>query len=364
MKLNLIIDRNSMIPLYAQLALALRDAILTGAIPYGEKLPSENDLVARYGLSRMTVRSALSELVNEKYIEKLHGKGAYVCYRPVTISGNIDVLLDISYAYFTAHYIQSISSVLTQHNYRFIIHDTRDSQLEISDTLTQLLAHGSAGIILQPSNQVSPLLPELRDVFRRISANGIPYIMLDHAYDELPGERMVFDDFGGGRLAAEYLVSLRHERCLMVCCSRAYENSFRKEGFASVLVAHGLPPLVTVEDSPGLENDLLSVIRAQGITGVFCFNDDTALKVIRILQSAGIRVPDDVSVIGFDDTVLASVTNPQLTTVVHPKEILGRLAAEKVVSLIEKYPLQQEDNLIAPRLHVRASCGYVSGQPH
>ena len=69
MEFNFEIDRSSLVPLYAQLAQSIKTTIHSGALSYGEKLPSENEFMTRCGLSRMTVRSALAQLVTEKYIE-------------------------------------------------------------------------------------------------------------------------------------------------------------------------------------------------------------------------------------------------------------------------------------------------------
>lgn len=353
------IDRSSVVPLYAQLAAYFKNQILDGALPYGSKLPSENELVAKYALSRMTVRSAFSALENEKFIEKRQGKGAFVCYQPSTASGNIDVLLDISYTYFAAHYIQSISAVLTQRKYRFIIHDTGDSQQKICSTLLQILNNGSSGIIVQPSHRIEPMLPELCDAFDRLNAQGIPYIMLDHVYDGIAGHQMVFDDYGGGRVAAEYLCSLGHRSYAMICCSSFYENRLREAGFRSVLTENGLPSPVCIEDAPDICQTLLTAIEQYKITALFCFNDEIALKAIRTLHAAGLRVPDDISVVGYDDTVLAGATEPLLTSVIHPKDILGRMAAESLISMIEKKPYTPDTALLAPRLHIRASCAPI-----
>lgn len=357
-----IIDRSSVVPLYAQLAAYFKDLILNRALPYGSKLPSENELVAKYSLSRMTVRSAFAALENEKIIEKRQGKGAFVCYQPSSASGNIDVLLDISYTYFAAHYIQSISAVLTQQKYRFIIHDTGDSQKKICSTLLQILNNGSSGIIIQPSHRIEPLLPELCDAFDRLNAQGIPYIMLDHVYDGIVGRHMVFDDFGGGQVAAEYLCSLGHRSYAMICCSNFYENRLREGGFRSVLAEKGLPGPILIEDTPDIGDALLRAIPQYGITAIFCFNDEIALKTIRALHAAGIRVPQDISVVGYDDTVLASATEPLLTSVIHPKDILGRMATESLISMIERKPYTFDAALLVPRLHIRASCAPAKKQ--
>ena len=352
------IDRASLIPLYAQLAASIKKAIHSGAIACGDKLPSENDFMNLCGLSRMTVRSALSQLVTEKYIEKRHGSGAYVIYDAAAqvVSGTIDVLLDVTYTYFSTHYIKSISEVLTRNNYRFVIHDTRDSQQDICSILNRILLTGSTGVIIQPPHLVEALLPEMRDLLYRLGAAGIPHVLLDRMVEGVPGVQISFNEYAGGQAAAEYLVSLGHRNCAMVCASLFYENQHRLAGFNSVLSKHLFPPLHTVELDKHLRENLLTAIREKRITAVFCYNDEAALKAIRILADAGFRIPEDISVIGFDDTIITAATNPQLTSVIHPKDALGRMAAEKLISLIEGTPHSADYRVLDPKLHVRASC--------
>lgn len=355
--LSFSVDRNSLIPLYAQLAQYLKDAILQGVYPSGEQLPSENEIASKFHLSRMTVRNAFSMLEKEHLIMKIQGKGTFAFTQNSVIPRNIDVLLDISYTYFAVHYIRSISDVLARDNCRFIIHDTLDSQAEIARVLNQVARNDSAGVILQPSHQVGSLLPELREAFMLLDAKGIPFIMLDHAYDDIPGFRMVFDDYGGGKTAAEHLVSLGHKSCAMVSFPSFFEHRMRRDGFNEVLAAHGLPPLleIDVEDAE-LVDRLREAILTRKITAVFCFNDEAAIRCMRAIYAIGLKIPEDISVVGYDDTVVATATNPPLTSVIHPKEVLGRMAAEKLNSLIKGLPYTPDAALLKPKLHIRASC--------
>ncbi len=303
MELEFQIDRSSLLPLYAQLAEALKNAILSGELAFGEKLPSETELMVKYQLSRMTVRSAISLLCQDQYVEKIQGKGSFVRYCPLSQQGSIDVLLDVSDTYFSANYISSICKVLTEHQYRFVIHDTQDSQTCISGILSGILSNGSSGVILQPSHGREPIVPELLEQFAQLDAKKIPYLMLDRAYKEVPGMRVVFDDEGGGAAAAEHLLVLGHRRVAMVCCSDYIENELRRNGFNRKLQEKGLPPVKEIEVSPQLQDALCNAVQCESITAFFCFSDSVALKVLQMLQAADIRVPQDVSVVGYDDTV-------------------------------------------------------------
>ena len=349
------IDHKSPMPLYAQLADAIKEAINSGTLSVGEKLPSENELSEQCRLSRMTVRNALAELVNARYVEKLHGKGTFVSYRGVhpADAGSVDVLLDVTYSYFSMLYIKSISEVLSNNRYQFVIHDTRDSQKEICNILEQILLTGSAGVIVQPFHTVEPILPELTALLDALQTRGIPYVLLDRGLEGVPGARTVFDDYAGGRLAAEYLTSLGHRRFAMVTAERFCENAPRRDGFNSVLREQGLAPLLTLEDG---DERLLPLLKKEGITAVFNYNDETALHTMRLLQSAGLRIPEDLSVVGFDDTIITMATNPQLTSVIHPKEALGQSAAQRLIALMENKEIAEHTPSLKPRLHIQASC--------
>lgn len=356
---NCYIDRNSLIPRYAQLAQYLSDAITRGAFTPGEQLPGENEIASCLQLSRMTVRSALSLLEDRRLITRIHGKGTFVSCQSVSTPNSIDVFLEISYTYFAAYYIQSISDVLKQNNCRFVIHDTRNSQEEITSIIHQIVHNGSSGVILQPSHETTSLIPSLREAFTLLTAKRIPYIMLDHAYDGIPGHRVVFDDYGGGKIAAEHLVSLGHRNCVMVGFHQYYEHPPRRDGFNEVLLQNNLAPLMEIGVDGELNEHLVDAVRTKGVTAVFCFNDEVAILCMRALYEAGLRIPEDVSVVGYDDTFIATATNPPLTSVIHPKDVLGRMAAEKLISLINGASYEPDPRLIEPRIHIRASSGKV-----
>ncbi len=357
MKFEYLIDRGNPLPLYAQLKEAMQQDIRNGKIGYGEKIPSENELAESLGLSRMTVRAALSQLVNENYVQKQHGKGTFVCFRAGTaVTGKVHVLLDVTYAYFSSYYIKSIADVLTQKNYQFVIHDTQDSQSTICDILEQILQGNCSGIILQPSHYVEPITERFKNIMLSVQQRSIPCIAIDCMPDEIPCYSVMFDDYGAGRLAAEHLISLGHEKFAMVCCSKFTENKPRFEGFNSVLKEQGLTPLFAVEKDITLPEKLISVINDEKVTAVFNYNDEVALKTFRILSGAGIKIPQDVSVIGFDDTILAKATYPQMTTVIHPKEQIGRTAAQNLIELIEHRSGIEMRTVLSPNLRVRESC--------
>ncbi len=353
------INRSSLIPLYAQLSEAIRSAILNGQLAYGDKLPSENELTACYGLSRMTVRSAMADLVSRKLIEKHQGKGAYVSYNraQLPLLGSIAVLLDTSYVYFSGYYIHGISSVLSQRGYSFLIHDTWNDQQHIANLLNQVIDQRPLGLILQPYHQNEPLQPALKAAMTRLTESRIPFLFLDRALPGFPVPLVHFDAVKAGMTAADHLTSLGHRRIGMLTYPPFYENALLVEGFNAVLREKGLAPLTEVPALDDWKTPLLDAIRRERLTALYCFNDEYAVQAIRVLNGAGISIPDEISVVGSDDTILATAVTPSLTSVVHPKALLGQCVAEKLLSLIDGTDYSVPVSALVPSMHVRASSG-------
>ena len=103
-----------------------------------------------------------------------------------------------------------------------------------------------------------------------------------------------------------------------------------------------------------------SRLLAKGVTGVICASDVIALGVVRAARRKGLGVPDDVSVVGFDDSALMACTDPPLTTVRQPIESMGRSAVTTLLSLIGGAPVPTEELLFAPELVVRGSTGPIA----
>ena len=100
-----------------------------------------------------------------------------------------------------------------------------------------------------------------------------------------------------------------------------------------------------------------------GVTGIVCASDPLALGVIRAARRAGLRVPGDVSVVGYDDSAFMSCTEPPLTTVRQPIELMGRAAIELLVSQIHGGAVPQDELLFEPELVVRGSTGPAPVRP-
>lgn len=307
---------------YLQLADQLREQMKTGELQPGEMLPSESKMMQQYGVARLTVRAALDVLVAEGLVEKRQGKGSF-CRFP---SGKkrIHVLLNVTDYYFVPYYIQGIGKALRRNGAEFVALDTYDSNDEISSCLEKMEQNESDGVIVQISPKDGFDRERLTAALEGLSARGIPYIMIDTVYDFLPGSYVTVGEMQAGALAAQCFLKHGHTKTAGVGVAQDDTSRQRMEGFSAAMPVQGI---YHVKD--GWEEALLGAIRS-GVTGLFCFNDYVAKQTLDLVTAAGISVPEEISIISVDDTVISEIYH--LTSVSHPKSVIGEAAAEALLS--------------------------------
>ena len=143
------LDRTLDTPLYLQLAALLREDIAAGRLRPGDKLPSESELVERYGVGRVTVREALALLVNEGLLRKLQGRGTFVRAAHAGQPLRIDVLLDLRERTFAPDYLESIEGVLRRYGATCVLHNTQGSDDTAASCIDEAAQAGASGVILR-----------------------------------------------------------------------------------------------------------------------------------------------------------------------------------------------------------------------
>jgi LacI family transcriptional regulator len=204
------------------------------------------------------------------------------------------------------------------------------------------------------------------DELERMLPRDIPVILLDEEVDGFTGDVVVGNDVKGGYLGAQYLWELGHRRILLVTGREGLSSSERRLKGCMMFFqeqGHHQPHELILESDYTLEGAhhaiLSSLKRSLGYTAVFTFNDLMALGVLKALGEQGIRVPDDVSVIGYDNIFMDDLVSPRLTTVATPLEELAKISVQLI---FEKPEPDARKVVIDPRLIERESCGSISGE--
>lgn len=353
-------------PKYYQLMTDLKEKVTKGEIRPGDKLPSENELSAAYQISRQTVRKALAVLDSEGYIYAEHGRGTF-CRERVMHTGNsrnIAVVTTYLSDYIFPRVIQGIDEVLTREGYSIILKNTKNSRSQEAKCLEELLQKDIEGIIIEPSK--SHIYCRHTELYGKLEEYGIPYVFIQGCFDQLSEKpKVLMDDCLGGYLITKYLIEIGHRNIIGVFKSDDMQGQNRHRGYVQALQEAGLvydPDRVIwfyTEDRRVHPYDgICRLVQKQAaMDSVVCYNDQIAMKVIQALQDMGKRVPEDISVTGYDNSFMAAGDGFHLTTIVHPQEKLGEMAAELLLDLIHhREGLESEQILIEPELVIGNSC--------
>lgn len=193
------------------------------------------------------------------------------------------------------------------------------------------------GIIIAPVDERSPRLEMLRD-------RGVPMVFVDRVGDDRECWSVVVDDFEGGRLGARHLVGAGHRRIAFLGHpEKSPKVRTRLAGTRSVIEASPGVALELIEaDSWTIEagraaaRRLVERVPSRRPSAVFCANDMLALGLEQELLRDGIRVPDEIAIVGYDDLEWASVSSVPLTTVRQPRFGLGRTAVDMIMDLLSR----------------------------
>ncbi len=342
----------------------IKRAINDGSYREGGKIPSENSLALEYSVSRQTVRKALKQLIDEGYLYAVHGSGTFVAKRIVKRgnSKNIAVVSTYMSDYIFPRVIQGINQVLDNNGFSIILKTTNNSRKGEAWCMEELLSKNIDGMIIEPSQ--SAISCQHRVLYEQMDAMGIPYVFIQGCYESMMDKPFVMlDDVEGGRLITDHLIQLGHSRIAGIFKADDSQGILRHKGYVKALQSAGLsydPDLVIwyhTKDRLVRPMEGLMHIMESGVPchAVVCYNDEIASDVMKGLRNIGRNVPHDISVTGFDNSLLAR--SKEITTVAHPQEELGKRAAELLIGLIDG-SLDRKDAhvLLRPQLVERQSC--------
>jgi DNA-binding LacI/PurR family transcriptional regulator len=204
--------------------------------------------------------------------------------------------------------------------------------------------------------------------YERVLERKLPIVLVNAAVECLDFPQVSCDDVAAAEIALAHLMALGHTRVAMLLGPADHVPSQRKlAAFRAYAKANGLElPAVHVEHTMfSLEGGHAAAARMvrRGITGIICASDVLALGAIRAARRAGLSVPEDVSVIGYDDSALMSCIDPPLTTVRQPIDAMGRAAVELLVAQIDAAVVPGRELLFEPELVVRACTGRPAVPP-
>lgn len=335
MKFNL--QHNSEQPLYVRLTQELRRQMKEGVLSPGDRLPSFAELREQHGLHKNTIERAYLLLEQDGLVVREQGRGTFVAQLPhnPAVKGVIgfcgmQFLLSSTSPYWT-QLLSGVHEVLQQHNLQLLLLESNTPDLR--DKVDGALINTSWNDPLQQWHDdkwpcVGLLLPS-----RTMEISSV-----------------VADDYAGQRQATQHLLELGHRRIAYLHSRAAqYLVPHRRAGYLDALQASGVQPdkrwvrslmsqVAAVDFRQTGRESMAAWLREDwndlGCTALMAHNDEAAVGVIEALQEAGLRVPEDVSVVGFDGTELCEYSRPRLTTVEVPLREIGRTATHMLLQRI------------------------------
>jgi DNA-binding LacI/PurR family transcriptional regulator len=249
-------------------------------------------------------------------------------------------------------FAQVIESGLAQQGFTPVLCTRTVGGASEAEYLELLLQHQVSGIIL--AGGLYAQAEAAHDHYARLAERRLPTVLVNASIDGIDFPRVSCDDVVAIEQAFGHLTALGHEQIGLVLGPTDHVPSRRK--LAAFLAAGGSEGSVehTIFTMEGGESGATRLVR-RGVTGIICASDVLALGSIRGARRAGLGVPDDVSVIGFDDSALMSCTDPPLTTVRQPIVAMGRAAVDLLVGQIDGTSVPARELLFEPELVVRAS---------
>ncbi|WP_056948131.1 ribose utilization transcriptional repressor RbsR [Secundilactobacillus odoratitofui] len=254
---------------------------------------------------------------------------------------------------FFSMFIKGIQLASQDNKFIPIIFDANQNQALQNMYLEELIKRAANGLIIASATL------DANDIDRILTRNGIPYLLFDQN-DAQIGDRVWVDDYKGGQIAANYLLAAGHRKLTLLVPDDITQNIRQRiKGFESVMTKYRLAfseemMIKTPMTKLGGYQAVDQLIAKQS-TAVFCINDEMAIGVYRGLQERGLRVPDDISVMGYDDIDLANFVAPKLTTIHQPAFEMGQVATELLIERIQNPRLPHQDKQLPLELVVRDS---------
>jgi DNA-binding LacI/PurR family transcriptional regulator len=359
-------------PKYRVIFESLKESILSGEYGPGTRLPSETDLVRRFGVSRMTIVKAVRELQQLGLVVRRVGSGTYATSRAdqenrlfgllIPELGQTEIFEPICQGMANTPFAASLS----------LLWGTSPGQNQPKEQVAeqlcqQYVARRVSGVFFAPLE----LTPAKDEVNRRIVAAldraGIPVVLLDRCFLPYP-QRSTYDLVGidnrrTAYVATEHLIRAGAKRIAFLGKRLSASTvDARIAGYREALLAHGAlcnEDLVTRGD-PGDEKLVRSVLDQKSPDAFLCANDHTAANLMQTLIRLNRRIPDDIRIVGIDDVKYASLLPIPLTTQHQPCLDLGRVAMSAMLERLTNPDLPPRDILLNCRLVVRQSCGTAS----
>jgi len=305
-----------------------------------------HDIAKKLNLSASTVSRSLQDKPVISVATRLlvQRTAEEMGYRPNIQAANlrtrrtntIGVIVPLINRHFFSSVISGIEEIAYNQGFTVTISQSNDKFEKECKIAHTLFANRVDGVILSIGMETNTF-----DHLKLFSDRNIPMVFFDRVVDEIDSHKIVVDDFGGGYRATQHLISQGAKTVAHIggpLLLKIYEN--RQKGFCDALKDAGLKVNETliVNNSLTREDGILAISKLMQNElkpdAVFCANDTVALSVIMYLKENGIKVPEDIAVVGFSNEPFSEVVTPSISTIKQPGFLMGQKAAKLIIQQI------------------------------
>ncbi|WP_225446203.1 GntR family transcriptional regulator [Paenibacillus rhizovicinus] len=366
-------------PLYSQILGILRERISQGEYVIGQQLPTEVELAEQFGVSRITSKRALIELEREGLIYRRRGSGSFVKKQEEVTAEKemqavpapsriVSMILPFVSANNSFEHMQGVAEYVESKGYYLSIHNSEWNSARERELLQSLPKRGTSGIILYPVSTQHNM-----DIVHALHQNGYPIVTVDQYYSLLAMGSAVSDNFEGGYTAASKLIELGHARIAFLSTigiqyrSTVHDRYF---GYCKALSDNGITldtELIFSDMHKEAEGptdvrrafyrQLIERLLALQVTAIQAEHDMVAYDCIKACMELGVNVPEELSVVGFDNNDMSRQADIPISTVEQNYVEIGRRSAMMIVDQLEHGTIQRERADIPVKWIERQSIG-------
>ena len=359
-----LIDRNTPVPLYHQIATYFKGLIESGELAPGDKLPTEAELMKALKISPITVRQALGSLVKLGMIYRERGRGTFV--RPGAQlnanggngHGRVAVVMPWASGTFFAPMVEAVEHALHLGGlHTMLVNNADDAQVEMRK-LREVIDHGVDGMVW-----VIPTKGPNTALFNQIVKSDLPLVLVDRRIGDADVDFVGSDNVGGMKAIVSHVIETGRKRIALVREPVGASTAMdRQQGYEEALTEAGIEPdssLIFTSREAFLENGRRCARRilslGKSVDAICCTSEQAAMGVLAELRRARISIPDDIALTAFDDDGLAATAVPPLTTTRQDLLGMGATAAEVLIQRIANPDRPVETRHLPTTLTIRAS---------
>ncbi len=321
------------------------------------------------GVSTMTVSRVIND---EKYVKReTKAKVLEIIsqygYEPNYFAQNIKtqksytiglIIGDIENPFYS-RLAKGVINIAEKNEYNVIVCNSNYSSKLGEKYLNMLLKKGVDGILIAT-------IDISNEAINNLNKRNVPFVLVTRKFDEPYGNYVITDDYMGGKIASEYLINLGHKKIFFLRSPDVLGANERLWAFKDTMKENNIyfdetyisRILTNAEDSYSVTKDFIEKSRHKEFSAMIGGNDFIAMGAMDAIIDKGLHIPNDISIIGYDNLWVTKILKIPLTTIRQPKMRFGQISTERLLEMIEKPELKKypQKIILKPNLVIRDSC--------